>query len=324
MLKIGYRSLFFGIHPSKTMTLRGLELFAGIGGFAAASRGLVDVVQAIDVSELSRQAYQSNQQSSFSIRNIESLTAADLAIFDAEFWWLSPPCQPFTRRGKQRDLDDPRCAALINILDLIAELQPTYIGLENVPPFAESRAAMRLREVLQRCGYFWSEQVVCPTELGIANRRRRFYLFAGKFAEQFTSDAQKFSKISGDHPRSIADIVIRANSGDPSLIIPERWQSEYEYAIDVLDATDPYAIGACFTSAYGRSPVRSGSYLRDANGIRFFSPEEIVRLLGFGDDFKFPPQLTRGQCWGLAGNSINVDVVRAILRQHLSPFCMPS
>lgn len=300
------------------MTLRGLELFAGIGGFAFASNGFVEVVQAIDVSERCRRAYKCNHPSPFSIRSIEALTVADLASYNADLWWLSPPCQPFTRRGKQRDLDDPRCAALINVLDLVRELQPTYIALENVPPFAASKAAMRLREVLQRCQYFWSEHVICPTDIGIANRRRRFYLIAEKGADNFAANAQKFSTISAVHRRSIADVCLQENSSDPSLLIPESWQREYRYAIDIVDAADSQAVAACFTAAYGRSPVRSGSYLRDELGIRFFSPEEIVRMLGFENQFRFPPSLTREQCWSLVGNSISVDVVRAVLTQWLS------
>ena len=34
--------------------------------------------------------------------------AEELAAFGADLWWLSPPCQPYSVRGRGRDLDDPR------------------------------------------------------------------------------------------------------------------------------------------------------------------------------------------------------------------------
>ena len=48
-----------------------------------------------------------------------------------------------------------------------------------------------------------------------------------------------------------------------------------------MDAQDPNAVAACFTSAYTNSPVYAGSYLRQHGRIWAFSPHEILRLLGF-------------------------------------------
>ena len=73
----------------------------------------------------------------------------------------------------------------------------------------------------------------------------------------------------------------------------------YAGAVDLVDPADPAAIASCFTAAYGRSPVRSGSYLivdRGPDGLptaaRRFSPREILRLLGFPADFTLPADLS--------------------------------
>ena len=73
------------------------------------------------------------------------------------------------------------------------------------------------------------------------------------------------------------------------------------------------SVTACFTSAYGRSPVRSGSYLATAAGIRRFSPAEILRLLGFPADYELPPEMTLRNAWRLVGNSLSVPAVRTVL-----------
>ncbi len=59
--------------------------------------------------------------------------------------------------------------------------------------------------------------------------------------------------------------------------------------------------------------MHSWAYLKDSDGIRFFEPEEIANILGFGVDFKFPPHLSKRAKYKLIGNSLSVDVVKLIL-----------
>ena len=99
----------------------------------------------------------------------------------------------------------------------------------------------------------------------------------------------------------------------PSLAVDPALVRRYEGALDVVRADDPAAVTACFTSAYGRSPVRSGSYLATAGGVRRFSPAEILRLLGFPTSFELPPDLGLRKAWSLVGNSLSVDAVRTVL-----------
>lgn len=46
---------------------------------------------------------------------------------------MSPPCQPFTRQGKQKDVGDPRTQPLLHILQLIPQIERLkFILVENV------------------------------------------------------------------------------------------------------------------------------------------------------------------------------------------------
>jgi site-specific DNA-cytosine methylase len=53
--------------------------------------------------------------------------------------------------------------------------------------------------------------------------------------------------------------------------------------------------------------------LHTSNGLRRFSPQEVVRLLGFPDSFRLDPRLTREQAWRLVGNSLSVVAVAHVL-----------
>jgi tRNA (cytosine38-C5)-methyltransferase len=50
---------------------------------------------------------------------------------------MSPPCQPYTRGGKQLDLEDNRTQALKNLINILPQLKtkPEFIMLENVVNF---------------------------------------------------------------------------------------------------------------------------------------------------------------------------------------------
>jgi site-specific DNA-cytosine methylase len=295
------------------MATRVLELYCGIGGCAAALGTSAEVVAAVDINRLALEVYRHNLPHPTVTRTIESIDLADLERWDADLWWLSPPCQPFTRRGLGRDDADPRSASLLHLIALLERAAPPALALENVPGFAASRTHGRLRQALDRLGYQVRERELCPSELGVPNRRRRFYLVAVREPRQPVGDAA--AAVPGPRPLTA---FLDAEPA-PELWPPPALLRRYQHAIDLVDPDDPAAVTACFTSAYGRSPVRSGSYLATPRGPRRFSPTEILRLLGFPEDYRLPPNLPLANAWRLAGNSLSVDAVRTILTDFPEP-----
>lgn len=306
--------------PGGSAPLCVLELYCGIGGCAAALGGAAAVVAAIDIDRRALEVYRRNFPGHPALaRTIEGLTAAELAGFRADLWWLSPPCQPYTRRGLGRDDQDPRAASLLTLIDRLRELgpnSPRHLALENVPAFQGSRCHQRLLETLARGGYRHREGQLCPTELGVPNRRRRYYLVASR--DGLPGD---WSPPAGAAPPAGTLRPYLDGEGD-SLFMDQELVRRYRHALDVVHPDDPGAVTACFTAAYGRSPVRSGSYL-DLAGfgepprLRRFSPAEILRLLGFPAAFTLPPDLPPEKAWPLAGNSLSVPAVRRVLSSLL-------
>jgi site-specific DNA-cytosine methylase len=310
--------------PAGPARLRVLELYAGIGGVAAALDGAASIVGAVDINQPALAVYRRNFVHPALTRTIEGLSADELAGFRADLWWLSPPCQPFTRRGLGRDEDDPRAASLLALLDRIEELGaegPRYLALENVPGFQGSRCHARLAATLVRSGYRWREGCLCPTELGVPNRRRRYYLVASREDEvaDWSPEASESDRRGTLRPYLDAAPDL---DFDPALAVDPDLVRRYRHALDVVRADEPGAVTACFTAAYGRSPVRSGSYLAldggpgssaDEPRLRRFSPAEVLRLLGFPGTVRLPPDLPPEKTWPLAGNSLSVPAARRVL-----------
>jgi len=299
---------------SVDMTVRALELFCGIGGFAAAVTGTeVEIVGALDQDPTALGVYRLNFPSrDVRQQDLEKISAAELAAFGADLWWLSPPCQPYCVRGARRDLDDPRARSLARLLDVLAVLTetelPRYLALENVTGFAGSQAHKRLLTILHARGFQVRERCLCPTELGVPSRRPRYYLAASRGPLPPPPAPAAAS-------RRLASYLEPASASCPldRLLIPAHILERFGNGLRILDPDDPGAYTTCFTASYGKSVMHSGSYLLYGNGVRYFAPEEVARLLHFPDNFHFPEGMSNRRKWHLLGNSLSIVAVHEVL-----------
>ncbi|XP_072910688.1 tRNA (cytosine(38)-C(5))-methyltransferase isoform X1 [Hemitrygon akajei] len=161
-----------------------LELYSGIGGMHYALKEScisAEVVAAVDINTVANEVYKHNfPNTCIYPKTIEGITLAEFNKFDFDMILMSPPCQPFTRLGAQKDILDSRSKSFLYILDLLPSLikPPKYILLENVKGFETSVARDKLIQTLKNCGYSYQEFLLSPTLLGIPNSRLRYFLLA--------------------------------------------------------------------------------------------------------------------------------------------------
>lgn len=281
--------------------LRVAELYCGIGGCASAVHPEAVVVSAVDINRQALDVYRRNFPHPTAAVTIESLPAHTLREWNADLWWISPPCQPFTRRGLRRDHRDSRTQSFLEILNRLKEVTPRYLAIENVPGFQGSTTHSLLLETLDNLEFQVQERVLCPTAFGIPNRRERYYLVAGRTGLRDLPPP----RVEAQSLRSFLD-----REPPPGLRVDPDLVQQYRHALNVVDPLDSMAVAACFTAAYGHSPIRSGSYLKTPSGLRRFSPTEILRLLGFPKSFTLPTDLPFETAWRLVGNSLSIHAVR--------------
>ncbi len=287
-----------------------LEFFSGIGAFAAAAPGLATVVQPFDQDALCNETYQLNFHNSPSPQNLSSPRIRLKGKPGEVSLHMSPPCQPYTKKGKGLDVDDPRARAFLNIVGLLPSIRPRHFLLENVPPFQDSESRMRLLDTLDSLQMDVAEVLLCPTQLGIPNRRQRYFLLA---STQPLGPQSPLPQV-GYPLKEYLD-----PKPDPALFVSPEFEEKHRFGLDVVtlpsspDAKQqPLAV---FGSSYGHAVARAGSYLRTEDGhLRRFSPKEILRLLHFPNTFHFPQSMRQTIRYRLAGNSMNVAVVRYLLQ----------
>ncbi len=285
--------------------MKALELFAGIGGFAAASNTTpVEVIAAIDASLHVLDVYRHNWPHLAIQKNLEGMTATELQAFGADLWWMSPPCQPHTIRGLKKDIDDPRSLSFSRIMEAVLLARPSRIGFENVEGFLGSQAHQTLRQTLDEAGYKVDEKILCPSMFGLPNRRPRFLLAAAQ-------DFQPELLVPQNPPRQRLTDFLR--EPEDVLFLSETIVQKYGPSFHTVFEDDPDAVSAVFTSAYTKSWMYAGSFLHQSDGrLRAFSPREILNLLGFPESFALP-NLGRRQAYKYVGNSLSIPTTRAVI-----------
>ena len=318
--------------------MKTLEFFAGIGGLHAACPWL-DILCAFDIDRDAQRVYQANFSTPFKTCELASIKTELLDGFQADLWWLSPPCTPFTRKGLQKDLDDPRTLALFHLINQAARIRPKYLVLENVVGFESSRTAARIQDTLADSHFEMTWIHKCPSELRWPNRRPRVYLIAWQNlystpCVQPTPRIQWLEQPSTIHLNpadasiSLGALIDRTinRENHPWLWLDESTCDRFKHALDRVTVPELVSYGvtgdatiaeasttACFASGYATSIVRSGSVIWHEEGWRKFSPREVANLLGFPSTFSFPAQLGPKRLWQLFGNSLSLPVVAGLM-----------
>jgi len=116
-------------------SFRFVDLFAGIGGFHAAMKTFGgECVYAVEIDPRARRVYEANwghRASGLNERGDITLDSPS-EIPDHEVLCAGFPCQPFSKSGAQRGMDETRGTLFYNIAEIIEAKRPLVIILENV------------------------------------------------------------------------------------------------------------------------------------------------------------------------------------------------
>jgi len=132
------------------MTFKFIDLFAGIGGFHAAISGLGGkCVAAVEIDKAAAEVYERNWGLS-ALGDITEL-ANDVGVYLPEHDLLAAgfPCQPFSKSGAQRGMDETRGTLYFNILQIIEARRPALVLLENVRNLAGPRHVHEWEVIIQ-------------------------------------------------------------------------------------------------------------------------------------------------------------------------------
>lgn len=265
---------------------------------------------------------------------------------------MSPPCQPFTRVGNKKDIDDARTNALIHICNILDKLETIeYILMENVKGFETSQARDLYIDALRRAKFEFQEFILSPTEIGVPNTRYRYYCLARK-TNRFSFQCETIlehlpfdgnddtAKAIEKSPVTVQNIIDKSIDDFSVFMLADDVLMKRATLLDIVHPTSANTI--CFTKAYTHYTEGTGSVYcphtrkeldkvfesieSDAMSadeklmalkkleLRYFTPAEVAKLMTFPDKFRFPIDTTNRQRYRVLGNSINVALVAKLIK----------
>ncbi len=165
-----------------------VDLFCGAGGlsYGMQSAGL-KVVAGIDVDPACRHPFETNVSAPFQERDITQVSAAFVASL---FPKARPrvlagcaPCQPFSTYTHGRDAGNGQWLLLDKFSELVAELRPEVVTMENVPRLTRRPVFERFLSGLREVGYQYTHRIVRCAAYGVPQTRSRLVLLASRLGE---------------------------------------------------------------------------------------------------------------------------------------------
>jgi len=292
-----------------------IDLFAGIGGIRLGFEKYgCECVFSSEWDKYAQITYKANfGEAPFGdITKISPSSIPDHDILLAGF-----PCQAFSICGSQKGFTDTRGSLFFNIESILREKQPYAFLLENVKNLKshdKGRTFSVIIEHLRNLGYSTYDTVLNSLDFGVPQKRERTFIVGFKEDIQF-----EFPKPANTHPdlssilEDEKDIDQKYYASDhikkkrmekvkKPFPIPSVWHENKSGNISVLKYSCALRAGA------------SHSYLL-VNGVRRFTPRELLRLQGFPDSYKIV--LPYSQIRKQTGNSVTVTVIEAIAKNMM-------
>ena len=206
------------------------EFCAGVGGFRLGIELAAYSSKCIYKNEIDAKCdntYYRNFGEHFDSKDIFDLEMNDLPEMD--LLCSGFPCQPFSIAGKQKGLEDDRGKIILKLLEIIQNIEPKVVFLENVANLQRHQQGETLKLIvnsLRNCGYKVFEQILNSSDFGVPQNRPRLYIVA--------FNVKKLGDISFYFPRgekptkTVRDIL---EPGDNSIPISKKWGEYIDFYI---------------------------------------------------------------------------------------------
>lgn len=235
---------------------RFVDLFAGVGGFHAALKAYGgECVYAVEIDKKAAAVYRANwgHDAEGDITEHADDDTGTMEVPPHDVLCAGFPCQPFSKSGAQRGMDEARGTLFFNIASIIKAHRPTIVLLENVRNLIGPRHEHEwdvIIETLREHNYhvsteaaLFSPHILPPPMGGTPQVRERVFITATlvdsvvdeKFKEKGVAASLVEWDERGHAPAPVASVADRLPSA-PSL---EYVWSEKRPPVPPEDAFDP-------------------------------------------------------------------------------------
>jgi DNA (cytosine-5)-methyltransferase 1 len=183
-----------------------VEIFAGVGGFSHALKGLFETQVFCEVDTFCQQVLANKMETGLLPRTLIHGDVQTLSLSNREGLraiLCSSPCQGFSPRGLNKGLDDARSGLIKEVIRLADKARPDVIFMENVPLILKAGMTYLLEELVQKRDYTLRWACVPASAVGAHHFRRRWFCLAIKEGAEWPGPTSNTNPTTGPRPRAL-------------------------------------------------------------------------------------------------------------------------
>lgn len=174
-----------------------VELFAGIGGFSCGfQRAGVRTVAAVEIDAQCRLVLSQRFPEAALFDDVTEVSGDDFRavgfVPSRGILTAGWPCQDLSVAGNRQGINASRSGLFWHVVRLLADLQPRWFVLENVPNLLSINRGRDMGAVIGALAEFgipFSYRVLDASRFGVPQRRRRVF-FVGHFGESWDAPVE--------------------------------------------------------------------------------------------------------------------------------------
>ncbi|EWM59642.1 DNA cytosine methyltransferase [Streptococcus thermophilus] len=307
--------------------------FSGVGGIELGfeQTNKFRVVYANEFDKYARETYSLNYpDTKLDARDIHIVPADEVVDQDGndniDIVVGGFPCQAFSIAGYRKGFEDDRGDLFFELLRIIEAKKPKAIFVENVKNMVShdhGNTFKVIREALTENNYFIKWKVLNGKDYGnIPQNRERIYIVG--FDNKETYDLFEFPE-EIELTTSLRDIIDFGDKKDELYYYREgkqRFFDELKLTMTSQDTVYQWrrqyvrenknGVVPTLTANMGTGGHNVPLILTDSGEIRKLTPKETFNVQGYPKSFKIPENVSNGQLYKQAGNSVVVPVIKRI------------
>ena len=303
--------------------------FSGVGGIELGFEQTNEfrVVYANEFDKYARQTYQLNYPDTYlDGRDIHAVLPEEIPSETVDVIVGGFPCQAFSIAGYRKGFEDDRGDLFFELLRMIEAKKPKAIFVENGNNMAShdhGNTFKVIREALTENNYFIKWKVWNSKDYGnIPQNRERIYIvgFDNKEAYDKFEFPEEIKLTTG-----LQDVIDFGAKPEENYYYRQGKQpffEELKHAVTSQDTVYQWrrqyvrenknGVVPTLTANMGTGGHNVPLILTDTGEIRKLTPKETFNVQGYPKTFKIPDDVSNGQLYKQAGNSVVVPVIKRI------------
>ena len=162
-----------------------VDLFCGAGGLSyGMQQAGMAIAAGIDIDPACRHPFESNVKADYHERDIGKISSDFVASLFPQ-WGVRvlagcAPCQPFSTYTNPSSIRTRQWQLLDKFGEIVLELQPEIVTMENVPRLAKHLVFQTFLSILDLADYHYDHWIVRSADYGVPQTRTRLVLLASK------------------------------------------------------------------------------------------------------------------------------------------------